>query len=86
MSSKLPLPKDLEHAVTIFRDLTAQQVHRRPDGSIDIDFYRGCAKQERDLAIKGAFVTFAAVLVRIFRITRSARRNFTPALTPRNTG
>ena len=64
MSFKSSLPWDLEQAMTAFQvnqnwyeeywsrdtnDLTSPQVHRRPDGSIDIDFYRGCAKRERDL-------------------------------------
>jgi hypothetical protein len=69
MSFKSSLPRDLEQAMTAFQvkqnwyeeywlrgtnDLTSPQVHRRPDGSIDNDVYRGYAKRERDLAIKQA--------------------------------
>ena len=73
---------DLELAMTAFqvnpnwyeeywlRDtngLTGPQVHRRLDGSIDIDFYRGCAKRERDLATKQACFALLSMLVRLFR-------------------
>jgi hypothetical protein len=83
MSSKSPLPWDLEHSMTTFqvnpnwyeeywlRDtkvLTGQHVHHRPDGSIDFDFYRGCAKHERDFAIKQAYVALSAMLVRFFSL------------------
>ena len=85
MSFKSSLPWDLEHAMTAFQvkqnwyeeywlrdthDLTRPQVHRRADGSIDIDFYRGCAKRERDLAIKQASFALLAILVRPFRLTK----------------
>jgi hypothetical protein len=85
MSSKSSLPWDLEQAMTAFQvkqtwyedywlrdpnDLTSAGVHRRPDGSIDIDFYRGCAKRERDLAIKQACFGLLGMLVRVFRRAR----------------
>jgi hypothetical protein len=82
MSFKSSLPQDLEQAMTAFQvnqnwyeeywlrdtnDLANPQVPRRPDGSIDIDFYCGRAKRERDLAIKHACFALLAVLVRLFR-------------------
>jgi len=82
MSSKSSLPWDLEQAMTAFQinqnwyeeywlrdtdDLTSPQVQRRPDGSIDLDFYRGRAKRERDLAIKQACFALLAMLVRLLR-------------------
>ena len=82
MSFKSSLPWDLEQAMTAFQvkqnwyeeywlrdtnDLTSPQVHRRPDGSIDNDVYRGYAKRERDLAIKQACFALLAMLVRLFR-------------------
>ena len=82
MSFKSSLPWDLEQAMTAFQvdqnwyeeywlrdtnDLTSPQVHRRPDGSIDIDFYRECAKRKRDLAMKQACFALLAMLVRLFR-------------------
>lgn len=85
MPFKSSLPWDLEHAMTAFQvnqnwyeeywlrdttDLTSPRVRRRPDGSIDIDFYRGCAKRERDLTIKKACVALLAMLVRIFRLAK----------------
>jgi hypothetical protein len=97
MSSKSPLPWDVEHAMTTFqvnpnwyeqywlrdtKSLTAQHVHRRPDGSIDFDFYRRCAKQQRNLAIKQVCVVFAAMLVQLFRLTRSTPQ---PAFSTRET-
>jgi hypothetical protein len=54
-------------------DLTSPHVHRRPDGSIDIDFYRGCAKRKRDLAIKQACFALLAMLVRLFRRAKPTR-------------
>jgi hypothetical protein len=73
--------------MTTFHGLPVQHVHRRPNGTIDLDFYRACAKQERDLAIRQACVTFAAGLLRFFRLTKSTLHNLTPALTiPRNGG
>jgi hypothetical protein len=51
-------------------DLTRPQVHRRPDGSIDIDLYCGCAKRERDLTIKKACFALLAMLVRLFRLEK----------------
>ena len=93
MSSRNRLPWDLEHAMTTFqvnpnwyetywlrdtKDLTGQCVHRRPDGSVDFDFYRRCAKHERDLAIKKACVALSAMLGRFFglqgRRSTSTRR------------
>jgi hypothetical protein len=83
MSFKSSLPWDLEKAMTVFQvnqnwyeeywlrntnDLTSP--HLRPDGSIDIDFYRGRAKRERDLAIKQACSTLVTMLVRFFRIAK----------------
>jgi hypothetical protein len=50
--------------------LTSPQVHRRPDGSIDNDVYRGYAKRERDLAIKQACFALLAMLVRLFRLAK----------------
>ena len=85
MSFKRSLPWDLEQAMTAFQvkqnwyeeywlcdtnDLTNPQVHRRPDGSIDIDFYRGCAMRERNLAIKHACFALLAMLVRLFRLAK----------------
>jgi hypothetical protein len=82
MCFKSSLPWDLEQAMTAFQvdrnwydkywlrdtnDLTGPQLNRRPDGSIDIDFYRGCAKRERDLTIKQACFAPLAMLVRLFR-------------------
>jgi hypothetical protein len=82
MSFKSSLPWDLEQAMTAFQvkqnwyeeywlrdtnDLASPLVHRRPDGSIDIDFYRGCAKRQRDLAIKLVCVALLAMLGRLFR-------------------
>jgi hypothetical protein len=83
MSLESPLPWDLEQAMTAFQvkqtwyedywlrdksDLAGARVHRRPDGSIDIDFYRGCAKRERDLAIKQACFRLLEMLVRVPRL------------------
>jgi hypothetical protein len=83
MSFKSPLPCDLEHAMTPFRvnqnwyeehwlrdsdDLTNSQIHRRADGSIDIDFYRRCAGRERNLAMKQACIALLAKLVDFFRL------------------
>ena len=85
MSFKSSLPWDLEQAMTAFQvkqnwyeeywlrdtnDLTSPQVHRRPDGSIDNDVYRGYAKRERDLAIKQACFALLAMLVRLFRLAK----------------
>lgn len=85
MSFKSSLPWDLEQAMTAFQvnqnwyeeywlrdtsDLTRPQVHRRPDGSIDIDLYCGCAKRERDLTIKKACFALLAMLVRLFRLEK----------------
>jgi hypothetical protein len=82
MSSKSSLPWDLNQAMTAFQvnqnwyeeywlrdtnDLTSPQVQRRLDGSIDLDFYRTCAKRERDLAIKQACFTLLAMLAQLFR-------------------
>ncbi|HKS87141.1 MAG TPA: hypothetical protein VJR71_16810 [Pseudolabrys sp.] len=87
MSFKSSLAWDLEQAMTTFqvdpnwyeeywlrdtKDLTGRQVHRRPDGSIDIDFYCGCARRERDLAMKQACFALLAMLVRIFRLAKPA--------------
>ena len=86
MSFKSSLPWDLEQAMTAFQvkqnwyeeywlrdtnDLTSSPVHRRPDGSIDIDFYRACAKRERDLAMKQACFALLAILLRYFRFAKS---------------
>lgn len=80
--SKHSLPWDLERAMTAFQvdqnwyeeywlrdtsDLTTARVRRRPDGSIDLDFYAGCAKRERDLVIKQACLALVATVVRFFR-------------------
>ena len=85
MSFKSSLPWDLEQAMTAFqvnqnwyeeywlrdtKDLSSPQVHRRPDGSIDIDFYRGGAKRERDLTIKKACFDLLVMAVRLFRLAR----------------
>lgn len=85
MSFKSSLPWDLEQAMTAFQvkqnwyeeywlrdtnDLTSSQVYRRPDGSIDIEFYRGYAKRERDLAMKQACYALLAMLVRLFRLAK----------------
>jgi hypothetical protein len=85
VSFKSYLPWDLEKAMTTFQvkqdwyeeywlrdanDLTNPQVHRRTDGSIDMNFYRGCAKRERDLAMKRACSGLLAVLVRHFRLVK----------------
>jgi hypothetical protein len=82
MSFKSSLPRDLEQAMTPFQvkqdwyeehwlrgpdDLTSSQVHRRADGSIDIDFYRGCAGRERNLAIRQAYFALVAMLLDFFR-------------------
>jgi hypothetical protein len=40
---------------------------RRPDGSIDFDFYRTVAGQERHLAARRAFKIALARLLRLFR-------------------
>lgn len=86
MSFKSSLPRDLEQAMTAFQvnqnwyeeywlrntnDLTNPQVHRRPDSSIDIDFYCGGAKRERDLAVKKACFALLAMLVQLFRLAKS---------------
>jgi hypothetical protein len=86
MSSKSSLPWDLDRAMTAFQvnqnwyeeywlrdtnDLTTPRIQRRPNGSIDIDFYRGCAKRERDLAIKQAFFTLLAMPIRFFRLAKA---------------
>ena len=85
VSLRSSLPWDLEQAMTAFQvkqnwyeeywlrdanDLTSPQVHLRPDGSIDIDFYRGCAKRGRDQAIQQACVALLAMLVRLFQRAR----------------
>ena len=82
MSSKSSLPWDLNQAMTAFQvnqnwyeeywlrdtnDLTSPQVRRRPDGSIDLDFYRACAKRERNLTIKQASFALLAMLTQLFR-------------------
>jgi hypothetical protein len=46
---------------------TGGYVRRRPDGSIDFDFYRGCAKRERGVAIKKFCGDLLVMLVRLFR-------------------
>jgi hypothetical protein len=96
VSLKSSLPWDLEHAMTAFQvnqnwyeeywlrdtnDLITPQVHRRPDGSIDIDFYRGCAKRERDLAMKQACFALLAMLARLFRLAKP-----TPHVTRKDAG
>jgi hypothetical protein len=83
MSRKSTLPWDLEQAMTAFQvkqtwyedhwlcdksDLAGARVHRRPNGSIDIDFYRSCAKRERDRAIKQACFKILEILVRVPRL------------------
>jgi hypothetical protein len=93
VSSKASLPWDLEQAMTAFQvkqswyenywlrdinDLACRQVHRRPDGSIDIDYYRRCAKCERDLALKQAFVALLAMLVRLFRLAIGRKTSLGP--------
>jgi len=99
MSSKSSLPWDLEQAMTAFQinqnwyeeywlrdtdDLTSPQVQRRPDGSIDLDFYRGRAKRERDLAIKQACFALLAMLVRLLRRAKATPHIIRePALEPR---
>jgi len=87
MAFKSSLPWDLEHAMTTFqvnqnwyeeywfRDtngFAGSQVHHRPDGSIDIDYYRECAKRERDLVIKQACFALLAKLGRLFRFAKPA--------------
>lgn len=89
MSFKSSLLWDLEQAMTVFQvkqnwydeywlrdrnDLTSPQVHRRPDGSIDIDFYRYCANRERDLAMKQACFALVAMLIRFFRLAKPTPR------------
>jgi hypothetical protein len=74
--------RDLELAMTAFqvnqnwyeeywlhdtKGLTGPQVHRRPDGSIDIDFYRARAKRKRDLAIKQACFALLSMFARLFQ-------------------
>lgn len=91
MSFKSSLPWHLEQAMTAFQvnqnwyeeywlrdtsDLTRPQVHRRPDGSIDIDLYCGCAKRERDLTIKKACFALLAMLVRLFRLKSGRLTSF----------
>jgi hypothetical protein len=86
MSFKSSLPWDLEKAMTTFQvkrdwyeeywlrdanDLTNPQVHRRADGSIDINYYCGCAKRERDLAIKRACSGLVAMLIQLFQLVNS---------------
>jgi len=95
MSSKNSLPWDLEHAMTAFQvnpnwydeywlhdtnDLTGPQVRRRPDGSIDVDFYFGWAKRERLLAIKHAFFALLAMPIRFFRLAKAAHQRPMSAL------
>lgn len=90
VSFKSSLPWDLERAMTAFQvkqnwyeeywlrdtnDLTTPQVHRRPDGSIDIDFYRGRAKRERDLVMKQACFDLLAMLVRLFRLAKTTHHS-----------
>jgi hypothetical protein len=76
MFSKASLPCDLDqdwyeqHWLRDTSDLTRPQIRRRTNGSIDIDFYRGCAKRERDLAIKQAGFALLAVLVRLLQRAR----------------
>jgi hypothetical protein len=87
MSFKSSLPWDLEQSMTAFQvnedwyekywlrdanNLTDTQVFRRPDGSIDIDFYCECAKHERHIAVKLACLALIAKLVRLFRLAKSA--------------
>lgn len=100
MPSKRSLPWDLEQAMTAFQvkenwyeqywlgdtgDVTGPQPHRRSDGSVDIDFYRGCAKRERDAAMKQAFFAMLAMLVRLFRFSKRTpyviRSNSAPSAT-----
>src|SRR5262249_6869389 len=99
MSFKSSLPWDLEQAMTAFQvnqnwyeqywlrdanDLSSPQVRRRPNGSIDVDFYRECVKRERDLAIQKACFASAAALVRLFQRAKPTRHIFGErALEPR---
>ena len=86
LSSKSSLAWDLEQAMTAFQvnpnwydeywlrdtnDSTGRQIQRRPDGSIDIDFYCGCAARERSLVIKHAFFALLAMPMRLFRLAKA---------------
>ena len=79
MFSKASLPCDLDqdwyeqHWLRDTSDLTRPQIRRRTNGSIDIDFYRGCAKRERDLAIKQAGFALLAMLMRLLQRERRAK-------------
>jgi hypothetical protein len=94
MSFKRSLPWDLEKAMTAFQvtqdwyeeywlrggnDLIDQDVHRRADGSIDVDFYER-ANREREVAMRQACVSLVAMLVRLIGF---AVRRFSAAVKSR---
>ncbi len=89
MQSKSPLPWDLEHAITAFQvnpnwyeeywlkptRTDSFYMHRRPDGSIDGDFYRGRAKHERDIAMRKYALALFATIRAVLRRAESRLRN-----------
>lgn len=85
MQPKSSLPWDLEKAMTTFQvsadwykehwmKSQPDDVYRRPDGSIDFDFYRECARCERILATKEVCGELFAAMIRLFRLIGSTFR------------
>jgi hypothetical protein len=88
MQPKSSLPWDLEKAMTTltvsadgykeyWMKSQPDDVCRRPDGSIDFDFYRERARRERILATKEVCGELFAVMIRLFRLIGSTLRRET---------
>jgi hypothetical protein len=85
MQPKNSLPWDLEKAMATFQvsadwyeeywmKSEPNDIRRRPDGSIDFDFYRERARCERISAIKEVCGKLSAVVIRLFRLIRLTLR------------